>query len=143
MLIAARVFLTLLGASIIPIGLMLAVLGPDTTAKLFGDILGTITRAPAYSGGFDHVNADSEMRVLAIYFAAYGAVILWLSARLESHSRWVYCAIALYFAGGATRLFSLASAGWPDPLLTYLMAIELGTPILIACLLTLGLRAKT
>lgn len=142
MLTVTRVCLSLLGVSIIAIGGMMAVIGPSTTANFLGDILSAVFGSKAYSGGFEHTNADSEMRVLAVFFAAYGAVLLWLSTRLESHKEWVYGAIALYFAGGVTRLLSYASVGWPDALFLLLMAFELGAPIIIAVIFTFGLRAQ-
>lgn len=142
MLIATRVLLTLLGVSAIVVGLMFAIIGPNTTAHLFGSALGLILGPQAYVGGLEPVNADSEIRVLAVFFVAYGALVLWLSPRLESHKKWVYYAIGLYFAGGITRLFSLATVGWPDPLFILLATIEIVGPIVAAVLFTLGLRAR-
>lgn len=142
MLTATRFLISLLGGSAIAIGLMMALVGPGPTARFFGDALSVVLGVKAYSGGMVHVNVDSEMRFFAVFFVAYGALLLWLSARLESHQRWVYCAIAVFFFGGVARLFSVASFGWPDPLFVLLMAIEITGPIIVAVLFGLGLRAR-
>ncbi len=143
MLTTTRLILTLLGVSAIAIGLMVVVFGPDATARIFSDIIGMAIGSTPYVGGLEHVNVDSEMRFFSVFWIAYGAVLLWLSTRLVTHAKWVYAAIALFFSGGVARLFSLASLGWPDPLLVGLMTIELTGPIIVAGIFTLSLRADT
>ena len=71
-----RVSVGLLGLAAVVIGAMIYLAGPDRTATLFGWIIGWATGSPAYSGGLDSANIDSEMRFYAVFWVAYGAILL-------------------------------------------------------------------
>ncbi len=139
----ARVALGLLGGAAVLIGLLNFIAGPDWTARVFSGLLSTMIAATPYLGGLESANADSEMRFYAVFWMAYGAVLLWAVSRASLDRRIVYAALALFFLGGVGRAMSVLQVGWPDPLFQILMWIELSAPVLVGCLVGLTLRHRS
>lgn len=93
-----QVFLGLFGIAAIFIASLHIVLGPSA-------IPGSIP-----------VNAtmDSEDRLYATLFAAYGVALLWCIKDIERKSTVVYFLALTFFIGGLARLVSMAAVGPPD-----------------------------
>jgi hypothetical protein len=110
-----RAFFTLLGVVALIAGLYGAATG-------VGGMLGE-ARASA--------SVDSELRFLAVSWAAFGAVSLWVAPRLAEHVTVVRALALVLFAAGLARVVSWADVGRPDGIYVALMVIELLAPPLI------------
>ena len=86
----------------------------------------------AYSGGLDSANIDSEMRFYAVFWVAYGAILLREATRPALRSRAVYLCLALFFLAGLGRILSALTIGSPDPLFVILTWVELILPAALA-----------
>ncbi len=113
-----RVFLTALG-----------------TVALVAGLLGVATGAGGTLGDdFAGVNVDSEFRFFAAFWAAYGAVALWVSPRAAVETAVVRGLALALFAAGLARTVSWIDVGRPDTLYLVLLALELAIPpLLVAC----------
>lgn len=138
----ARIALGVLGVAAVLIGLMNFIAGPHWTAGVFSGLLSTMIAATPYSVGLESANADSEMRFYAVFWIAYGAILLWAVSRESLDRRIVYAALALFFMGGAGRALSVFLVGWPDPLFQVLMWIELSAPVLVGIVVSLAKRRR-
>lgn len=136
----ARIALGLLGLAALVIGLMNFIAGPHWTASVFSGLLSTMIATTPYSGGLESANADSEIRLYAVFWIAFGAILLWSVSREALDRRIVYSAMALFFLGGAGRALSVLLVGWPDPLFQVLMWIELSTPVVVCALVGLPMQ---
>ncbi|HEX2266871.1 MAG TPA: DUF4345 domain-containing protein, partial [Actinomycetota bacterium] len=80
------------------------------------------------------VNAtmDSEDRLYATLFAAYGVALLWCVKDVERKSLTVYFLATTFFVGGLARLVSMAAVGLPNAFFMTMTALELLIPFLMA-----------
>lgn len=49
-------------------------MGPNQTAKTFGNLSDDLLGMKAYSGGLEHVNVDSEMRFFSVFWIAVASI---------------------------------------------------------------------
>lgn len=129
-----RFALIALGVGTLFAGLLNYVLGPDSAALVFANILAAVGVENAYTpGALAGVDADSEIRHFAVFLAAYGAWVLRVSLQKVLVTNHVLIALGLFWAGGFGRVISLKQTGlWPDPLFTTLGAVELIGPFILA-----------
>lgn len=71
---------------------------------------------------------DSQNRFYGTSFMLYGVVLLLAAGDLERFAPVLKAALWLVFAAGLARLISVALLGWPAPLVTVLLALELLLP---------------
>ena len=135
-----RLMLTVLGISAIVIGLMIFLIGPHSTANLFGNIFTSVVGSTGYSGGLHNANIDSEMRFYSVFWMAYGVSLIWLASNIVQFRIWVFAGLGMFFLGGVGRLISFVIAGAPDPLFVTLMAIELVGPTIITAVFAAACR---
>lgn len=111
-----QVFLGLFGVTAIFISLLHIVLGP---AAIPGSI---------------PVNAtmDSEDRIYATMFLAYGVGLLWCIRDIERKSSFVYFLALTFFVGGLARLVSMALVGPPNAFFIVMTLLELIIPVFMA-----------
>jgi hypothetical protein len=74
MLKTTRLLLCLLGCAAIAFGLRIFLMGPNQTAKTFGNLSDDLLGMKAYSGGLEHVNVDSEMRFFSVFWIAVASI---------------------------------------------------------------------
>lgn len=78
-------------------------------------------------------STDSVLRFYGVWWAATGAGLLRAAAAPERHRRFIRCAAAAMFAGGAARAGAWRESGTPHPLFQALTAVELAAaPALLA-----------
>lgn len=107
-----RAFFTVLGLVALVAGAYGAVTGIGGMA---GDAAGT-------------ASVDSELRFLAVSWAAYGAACLWAAPRVAGHPGLIRALLIVLFAAGLARIVSWADAGRPAEVYIVLMALELLCP---------------
>ena len=71
---------------------------------------------------------DSEDRFYATIFLGYGAALLWCVRDIERKSRVVYLLAGIFFAGGLSRLMSMADVGMPIAFFIIMTILELIIP---------------
>jgi hypothetical protein len=71
---------------------------------------------------------DSEVRFLAVYWLAYGVLLLWVVPQVERRTGVVRAALAVMFASGCARALSFLRDGTPHPVMVAAMAVELVLP---------------
>lgn len=89
-----------------------------------------ILYGPSVIPGSIPVNAtmDSEDRFYATIFLGYGAALLWCVRDIERKSRVVYLLAGIFFAGGLSRLMSMADVGMPIAFFIIMTILELIIP---------------
>ena len=120
-----------LGLAAMGIGASMFLLGSHMTAQFFAGLLASLGNLGGPVIDLTSPNVDSELRFYSVFWIAYGAVVFKTARALPqqmTRARWL---LALFFAGGTGRLFSLATTGQPHPLFTSLMWIELAFPVLL------------
>ncbi len=142
MLNALRVLLVLLGVSAIGIALGDILAGPSATAGFFEGLFVALTGSPAPPTGAWPATMDNEMRFYAVFWRAYGAVLIQVARDFAARGHLTPWLAGLFFAGGVGRAVSYASVGAPHPFFTALMAIELLTPPLLVLLWLGGRRQR-
>lgn len=107
-----QMFLSLFGVTVIFISLMHILYGPS------------------FIPGSIPVNAtmDSEDRFYATIFLGYGLTLLWCVHDIERKSRVVYLLAGIFFAGGLSRLVSMADVGMPIGFFIIMTILELIIP---------------
>ncbi len=129
-----RINLYVLGASAVGIGLSMMFLGAETTADFFAAIIVVLVSAPDLPEGFSSPDVDSELRFYAVFWIAYGVILIRTAGDLPLNLYLVPWLAGLFFAGGVGRLLSLWSVGQPHPLFIVLMIVELALPPLLVLL---------
>jgi hypothetical protein len=122
-----------LGVSAMAIGAAIFLFGAQPTADVFAAafaFLGGTEARPALGGA----DIDSELRFYAVFWIAYGAIVVATARRLDLHKARVPLLLALFFAGGAGRALGGGATGWPHPLFVSLMTIELVLPLALYAL---------
>lgn len=79
------------------------------------------------------VNAtlDNEDRFYATLFVGFGVAMAWSGRDLAHRSAVFHFLLAVFFAGGLSRLVSIAAVGPPHPLFLILGGVELVMPVLM------------
>jgi hypothetical protein len=135
--IAQRIVQGILG------GLGIAAIGIGTLVFLTGVQFihfaeSTFNRVTGGSRAHDPVaispSMDNEFRFYAIFWIAYGVVVVRVATQLQSQMRRVPILMGLFFLGGVGRLLSYLCVGPPHPIFVMLMGIELITPLLVTLL---------
>jgi len=90
-----------------------------------------IVLGPQVIPGGVPVNAtmDNEDRFYATLFVGFGLAMIWASRDLDARRTLYLALMAVFFAGGVSRVISVLAVGWPHPLFVGLGAIELVLPI--------------
>jgi len=123
-----KFLLYLLGLAAVLIGASIFLFGADRTANISATIVGFLVGGFAPVKGLDVANVDSELRFYAVFWIAYGVVLLSTATDLARHGSRVPLLLSLFFLGGIGRLISYFSAGIPHPLFVTLMVVELAVP---------------
>jgi Domain of unknown function (DUF4345) len=127
--------LFLLGLSALAIGIAIFALGPERVGLFFNDML-----APLSASAFANPpeawtrDGDSEMRFYSVFWAAYGIALLFIARDIVRFRIWVPLLLGLFLLGGVGRAISIIQFGWPHPLFTVLMAVELALPVILLVL---------
>lgn len=129
-----RANLFVLGAAAIGIGLSMLFLGSDTTGQFFAALINFFLSDPQALNGMSSPNVDSELRFYSVFWVAYGIIVLRAANSLDENFGLVPILAGLFFAGGAGRLLSVLAVGYPHPLFTVLMIVELVLPLLLIAL---------
>lgn len=109
--------------------IVLAVLGAVAVGSgLYGTILG-----PAWAPGGSPTSpsVDSEYRFVNVFWLAAGASVWWSLFRLRERATVLRTMLVLAFVGGLARLLSVFVVGWPNPVFTGSMVLELGVVPLV------------
>ena len=95
---------------------------------LYGTILG-----PAWAPGGSPTSpsVDSEYRFVNVFWLAAGASVWWSLFRLRERATVLRTMLVLAFVGGLARLLSVFVVGWPNPVFTGSMVLELGVVPLV------------
>lgn len=137
-----KVLLFGLGFSAIGIGLSMFGLGVEATGQFFATIVNQFSNNPQELSDFSSASVDSEFRFFAVFWIAYGVILVKAARDLDTYIKRVPLLAGLFFAGGLGRILSINAVGSPHPLFTNLMIIELGLPVLIIGL-WLGVRKNS
>lgn len=102
-----------------------------------GIALTHIVVGPASIPGSIPVNAtmDSEDRFYATIFLGYGLALLWCTRAIDRRANFIRFLAAILFAGGVSRVISIAAVGLPNALFQALTALEFVAPALVWFLL--------
>ena len=129
-----KAILALLGIVAISIGLSMMLLGANATGQFFASLINTAFSQTTKMDGFSSPNVDSELRYYAVFWIAYGLVLVDTVRDLSRKIGRVPVLAGLFFAGGLGRTLSWLSVGEPHLLFKSLLAIELGLPVLMIVL---------
>jgi hypothetical protein len=124
----------LLGAAAILIGSSIFFLGAQITAATTERLTDLVLGLPFEGGETFSPTTDSELRFYAPLWIAYGAALIWTSARLGDRRRWILPLAGLFLAGGVGRVLAWLAGGPPRLPFIILMAVELILPLVIAAL---------
>ena len=103
-----------------------------------------IALGPQVIPGSIPVNAtmDSEDRFYAVFFLAYGTAILWCLKDWRSKLGEIRLLMLLFFAGGVTRLISIAAVGPPHRFFVAMTVIEFLLPPFVVWLAARAARSR-
>ena len=133
MKILLRLCLLLLGFAAICIGASMMVFGSDATGQFFANLIGLFSRQPQELSDLAAPNVDSELRFYAVFWIAYGAILVHVARNFDKTSHLVPLLATLFFFGGIGRLLSLVLVGAPHQLFVLLMIVELVLPPALIC----------
>jgi peptidoglycan/LPS O-acetylase OafA/YrhL len=80
-------------------------------------------------------NVDSEYRFLSVFWAGFGALVLFVARRARPDPRAVGGLMTLLLCGGLARALSWAAEGRPEWPYLALLALELVVPVIVLALL--------
>ncbi len=123
--------LFLLGLSAFAIGTGIFALGPERVGLFVARTLAAFSTAFTDPPDTWTRDADNEMRFYCVFWIAYGIALLFIARDIVRFRIWVPILLGLFFLGGAGRVVSVFQLGWPHPLFSLLMAIELALPVLL------------
>lgn len=129
-----RSLLILLGAAAVLIGSSIFFLGAQITAATTERLTDFALGLPFEGGETFSPTTDSELRFYAPFWVAYGAALIWTSARLDDHRRWIVPLAGLFLAGGVGRALAWLAGGPPRLPFIILLGLELTVPVLIVAL---------
>jgi hypothetical protein len=84
---------------------------------------------------------NSQNRFYGIAFTLYGVLLYLCATDLPKYATVLRCVLWVFFAAGLARLVSIATHGFPPPLVLALLASELALPPLLHLWLSKVLRA--
>lgn len=126
--------LFLLGLSALAIGIGIFALGPERVGNYISISLAPLSDAFSVAPEAWTRDGDSEMRFYAVFWMAYGIALLFIARDTVRFRIWVPLLLGLFFLGGVGRAISVVQLGWPHPLFTVLMVIELVLPVVLLIL---------
>lgn len=132
-----------LGLSAVAIGIGIFALGPERAGLFFTGMLAPLSEAFAGPPEAWTRDGDSEMRFYAVFWAAYGIALLFIARDIVRFRIWVPLLLGLFFLGGVGRAVSVFQMGWPHPLFSLLMVVELALPIALLILHAMARPPKT
>jgi hypothetical protein len=77
------------------------------------------------------VQLDSQYRFLSAVYVGLAGTIWWMIPRIERLGVLTAIICAAIFLGGLARLYAITLNGWPWPIATGAMVVELLAPVLI------------
>ena len=129
-----KAILALLGIAAISIGLSMMLMGANATGQFFTGLINVAFSQTTKLDGFSSPNVDSELRFYAVFWIAYGVVLVDTVRDFSRKMGRVPVLAGLFFAGGLGRTLSWFSVGEPHLLFKSLLAIELGLPVMMIVL---------
>jgi hypothetical protein len=123
-----RYALWALGLAAVAIGLSIFLLGSEPTARAFVNVLRVVMPVAEDVRGLAEADADSELRFYAVFWIAYGIILIGTARNLLATLWRVPWLAGLFFAGGVGRVLSYLAIGAPHPLFVTLMVVELVSP---------------
>lgn len=114
----------LLGLSAIAIGTSNFLFGIAATAEVLSGVLGALGLPAGDFGDLKTANTDNEFRFYAVFWVAYGFVLIITARGLPATLRWVLPLTSLFLLGGIGRILSIIEYGTPAPLFVLLMYVE-------------------
>ncbi len=125
---ALSIGLYTLGASALLIGTLIFVLGAATTVSIFESLFSLFGAELGAVDDFRSANVDSELRFYAVFWIAYGAILIHTAQDFSQRFARVPLLLGLFFVGGIGRCLSYLLVGPPHVLFIVLMIIELALP---------------
>ena len=116
-----------IGGAAILIGSAIVVFGIQFVGEFFSAIVNFVYAAGPVTD-LESPNDDSELRFYAVFFAAFGVLMVQSARHLKKYSARIPFLLALFFAGGLARVISYIAVGPPHALFILLMGIELIAP---------------
>ena len=119
-----------IGGAAILIGSAIVVFGIRLVGEFFSAVVNLVYAAGPITD-LGSPNDDSELRFYAVFFAAFGVLMVQSARHLKKYSARIPLLLALFFAGGFARVISYIVVGPPHALFILLMGIELIAPPLL------------
>lgn len=119
------ILLFTVGAAAILIGTSNFIAGPAFTASAFAWLLAAIGADTGQVTAFASADVDTEFRFYAVFWMAYGVLLVSTARSLGKRLPHVPLLAGLFLLGGLGRLGSWALAGPPHLLFAVLMWIEI------------------
>lgn len=136
-----RAGLLALGTAALGIGASMFLLGPEATGGFFASLLVAATGIDDPMDGLAGANVESELRFYAVFWFAYGWLVISSARALPEGLGRARALLGLFFLGGLGRVLSHFVIGAPHPLFIALMVVELVLPLLLIAL-SYGARAR-
>ena len=119
-----------IGIAAILIGSAIVLFGIRLVGEFFSAMVNLVYAAGPVTN-LGSPNDDSELRFYAVFFVAFGVLMVQSARNLERYVARIPLLLALFFAGGLARAISYISVGPPHALFILLMGIELIAPPLL------------
>ena len=125
---ALKILLLVLGTTAVLIGSAIFLFGADRTAGFSNIIVSLLWPGVSSVKGLAGSNVDSELRFYAVFWIAYGVILVLTANDFLRHFKRVPVLLLLFFLGGIGRSISYYSVGAPHLLFLILLVIELAVP---------------